>query len=124
MDVKYSKVKRGELYWVDFGDALGSEVKGIHPGLIVQNDDGNNYSPTTIVVALTSQKKPNLPTHVVLKKDALNGLKKNSLITCEQLRTVDKGRLLNKIGMISHTKQKEVDLAMAISIKNLLMGGD
>ena len=74
-------------------------MKGIHPGLIVQNDDGNNYSPTTIVVALTSQKKPNLPTHVVLKKDALNGLKKNSLITCEQLRTVDKGRLLNKIGI-------------------------
>ena len=79
MDVKYSKVKRGEIYWVDFGDTLGSEVSGIHPGLIVQNDDGNNYSPTTIVVALTSQKKPNLPTHVILEKDTLNGLKKNSL---------------------------------------------
>lgn len=74
-------------------------------------------------MALTSQKKPNLPTHVVLKKDALNGLEKNSLITCEQFRTVDKGRLLDKIGMISHAKQKEVDKAMAISINNLLMGG-
>ncbi|MCB6806819.1 type II toxin-antitoxin system PemK/MazF family toxin [bacterium MSK18_59] len=124
MDVKYSKVKRGEIYWVDFGDTLGSEVSGIHPGLIVQNDDGNNYSPTTIVVALTSQKKPNLPTHVMLEKDTLNGLKKNSLITCEQMRTIDKGRLLNKMGMISRAKQKEVDTAMAISIKNLLMEGD
>lgn len=123
MDVKYEKVKRGEIYWVDFGQTIGSEISGIHPGLIVQNNAGNNYSPTTIVVALTSQKKPNLPTHVVLKKDTLNGLEKNSLITCEQFRTVDKGRLLDKIGMISHAKQKEVDKAMAISINNLLMGG-
>ncbi len=121
MDVK--EVKRGEIYWVDFGETVGSEQGGIRPALIVQNDAGNRHSPTTIVVTITSKRKPNLPTHVWLKKDTLNGLDKDSLVTCEQIKTIDKTRILDKIGEISNSKQKEVNKAITISLQTLFMEG-
>lgn len=120
-DVKYKHVDRGEIYWVDFGNTVGSEQSGKRPALVVQNDIGNYYSTTTIVVAITSQKKKPLPTHVSLKKNALNGLQSDSTIVCEQIRTIDKSRLLNKIGEVDCEKQKEVNKAMTISLQTLLM---
>ena len=78
MDVHCGEIKRGEIYWVDFGKTKGSEQGGKRPALVVQNNIGNKHSPTTIVVAITSKRKPNLPTHVILEKDALNGLSSDS----------------------------------------------
>jgi len=120
MDVHCGEIKRGEIYWVDFGKTKGSEQGGKRPALVVQNNIGNKHSPTTIV---TSKRKPNLPTHVILEKDALNGLSSDSLVTCEQIKTIDKARLLDKIGEISPKKQKEVNRAMQISLQTLLMEG-
>ena len=123
MDVHCGEIKRGEIYWVDFGKTKGSEQGGKRPALVVQNNIGNKHSPTTIVVAITSKRKPNLPTHVILEKDALNGLSSDSLVTCEQIKTIDKARLLDKIGEISPKKQKEVNRAMQIRLQTLLMEG-
>ena len=93
-------IKRGEIYYADLSPVVGSEQGGIRPILIVQNDIGNKYSPTVIVAAITSQiNKARLPTHIELKSGDF-GLQKDSVILLEQLRTLDKKRLKEKVGEI------------------------
>jgi len=109
-------IKRGELYYADLSPVLGSEQGGVRPVLILQNDIGNKYSPTVIVSAITSKLyKAKLPTHINL--DAENfGLSKDSIILLEQIRTIDKQRLKEKIGTLSNNKMQEVNNALLISL--------
>ena len=96
-------VKRGDIYYADLRPVVGSEQGGVRPVLIVQNDIGNKFSPTTIVVPLTTRnKKSNVPTHSEIHKDINNGLKEDSIALCEQLRTIDKERLKNKVGSVDN----------------------
>ena len=91
------EINRGEIYYADLSPVIGSEQGGVRPVLIVQNDIGNKYSPTVIVAAITSQlSKAKLPTHIELKCEKFN-LPKDSVILLEQIRTLDKRRLKNKI---------------------------
>ncbi len=109
-------VKRGEVYLADLNPVLGSEQGGIRPVLIIQNDIGNRYSPTVIVAAITAKiSKAKLPTHVEVKKDEV-GLIKDSVILLEQIRTIDKSRLDEKIGEISLPTMKIVDNCLGISL--------
>ena len=93
-------VKRGDIWLVDFGDVVGSEQGGIRPVVIVQNDKGNEYSPTTLVCPLTSKMKKKLPTHVLLNTS--DGVVAPSVCVCEQSRVVDKTRLLKYLGKITN----------------------
>ena len=107
-------IKRGEIYLANLNPSLGSEQSGIRPVLIIQNDTGNRYSPTVIVLAITSKEKKNIPTHV--KIDAMQGLEKDSVVLVEQVRTVDKERLIKKLGMLSFEKMQEIKEALKISL--------
>ena len=90
-------INKGEIYYADLDGAIGSEQSGIRPVLIVQNDIGNKHSPTTIVAPITKhEKKIDMPTHVILNNDC--GLKQKSIVMLEQIRTIDKYRLKEKIG--------------------------
>ncbi len=109
-------IKRGELYYADLSPVVGSEQGGIRPILIVQNDIGNKYSPTVIAAAITSKlTKAKLPTHIELGS-ADYGLAKNSVVLLEQIRTLDKRRLKERIGELSSITMHEVDTALAISL--------
>lgn len=109
-------VKRGEIYYADLSPVVGSEQGGVRPVLIIQNDVGNKYSPTVIVCAITSQlAKAKLPTHIELSSQDYN-LPKNSVCLLEQIRTLDKRRLQEKISYIDGQKMKEVDRAILISL--------
>lgn len=99
-------VKWGDICYVDFGENEGSEQNGIRPAIIIQNDIGNAYSPTTIVASITSQKKKNLPTHVVISP-CQSGLKKISTIMFEQIRTIDKSRIVSIVGHIKVDRVEE-----------------
>lgn len=93
-------VKRGDMFYADLSPVVGSEQGGIRPVLIIQNDLGNKYSPTVIAAAITSQtNKAKLPTHIELGENT-SGLKSNSVVLTEQIRTIDKSRLKEKIGHI------------------------
>ena len=109
-------VQRGEIYYVNLGSNLGSEQSGYRPVLIIQNDTGNKYSPTTIVATLTSKKKKYLPTHVFIKKYSCNGLDLNSTVELEQIRTIDKKRLENKVGRLSENDLNKVLAAIKTSL--------
>ncbi len=109
-------VKRGELYYADLSPVVGSEQGGVRPVLIVQNNVGNKYSPTIIAAAITSQiNKAKIPTHIELGANEV-GLPKDSVVLLEQLRTLDKRRLLDKIGVLTNNKMKMVDNALLISL--------
>ena len=109
-------VKRGELYYADLSPVVGSEQGGIRPILIVQNDIGNKYSPTVIAAAITSKlNKAKLPTHIELASSEY-GLEKDSVVLLEQIRTIDKVRLREKIGELSEIKMMQVNKAMMISL--------
>ncbi len=109
-------VKKGDLYFADLSPVVGSEQGGIRPVLVVQNDVGNKYSPTIIVAAVTSQiNKAKLPTHVELEA-ADGGLSKNSVVLLEQLRTIDKQRLKERIGTLSQEQIPTVDQALSVSL--------
>ncbi|HKM28115.1 MAG TPA: type II toxin-antitoxin system PemK/MazF family toxin [Anaerovoracaceae bacterium] len=109
-------VKKGDLYFADLSPVVGSEQGGIRPVLVVQNDVGNKYSPTIIVAAVTSQiNKAKLPTHVELEA-ADGGLSKNSVVLLEQLRTIDKQRLKERIGTLSEGQIPTVDEALSVSL--------
>ena len=100
LGVKKMVVKRGDMFYADLSPVIGSEQGGIRPVLIIQNDVGNKYSPTVIAAAITSQtNKTKLPTHIELGENT-QGLKSNSVILTEQIRTIDKSRLKEKIGHI------------------------
>lgn len=108
--------KRGEIYYADLSPVVGSEQGGVRPVLIVQNDVGNKYSPTVIVCAITSQlTKAKLPTHVELAASSYN-LPKDSVLLLEQVRTLDKRRLTEKITTLDAFKMKEVNRALIISL--------
>lgn len=113
------EVKRGEIYFANLGDStcnINSEQEGYRPVLIVQNDIGNKYSPTVIVVCLTSKiYKAKLPTHVRLDSRQY-GLTNDSLILCEQIKTIDKTRLRHKLTVIKPDDQIRVDHALRLSI--------
>lgn len=108
-------VKRGDIYYADLSPVVGSEQGGVRPVLIIQNDIGNKYSPTVIAAAITSQiNKAKMPTHIELgAKDY--GLNKDSVILLEQIRTIDKKRLREKIGRIDDELMESVNNALSIS---------
>ncbi|MBQ8430735.1 MAG: type II toxin-antitoxin system PemK/MazF family toxin [Clostridia bacterium] len=109
-------VSRGELYYADLSPVIGSEQGGLRPVLIIQNDVGNKFSPTVIIAAVTSQiAKAKLPTHIELDKSKYN-LTKNSVVLLEQLRTLDKLRLKDKIGTLDESVMKKIDIALMISL--------
>lgn len=108
-------IKRGELYYADLRPVVGSEQGGIRPVLIIQNNAGNKHSPTTIVAAITSKEKSPIPTHVTIHSDNENGLKTDSTIMLEQLRTVDKIRIKDRIGQLSKEDFDHVTNALKIS---------
>ena len=109
-------IKRGELYYADLSPVVGSEQGGVRPVLIIQNDVGNKYSPTIIAAAITSKlDKARLPTHVNI--DGNNcGLPKNSVVLLEQLRTLDKQRLKEKIGTLDDTAMNDVNQGLLVSL--------
>ena len=109
-------VKRGDVYFADLSPVVGSEQGGIRPVLVIQNDVGNKYSPTVIVSAITSQlSKAKLPTHIELSSAEYN-LPKNSVVLLEQIRTLDKRRLKDKITVLDERKMKEINRALLISL--------
>ncbi len=108
-------VKRGDIFYADLSPVVGSEQGGIRPVLIIQNDVGNRYSPTVIAAAITSQKdKADLPTHIRVRADGC-GLAKDSIILLEQVRTLDKRRLKEKMGMLEPGAMGQVDHAISVS---------
>lgn len=108
-------VKRGEIYYADLSPVVGSEQGGIRPVLIVQNDVGNKYSPTVIAAAITSQQdKTELPTHIKVDADDC-GLSKNSIVLLEQVRTIDKQRLKERMGSLGSGAMNRIDRALSVS---------
>ena len=109
-------IKRGELYYADLSPVVGSEQGGVRPVLVVQNDVGNKYSPTVIAAAVTSKiNKAKLPTHIELPTGSY-GLAKDSVILLEQIGTLDKRRLKERIGELNETTMTRVDKAILISL--------
>ena len=109
-------IKRGELYYADLSPVIGSEQGGVRPVLVVQNDVGNRYSPTIIAAAVTSKiNKARLPTHIELSA-SVYGLSKDSVVLLEQIRTIDKKRLKERIGFLSEQMMLRVDNALLISL--------
>lgn len=114
-------VKRGDIYYADLSPVVGSEQGGLRPVLIVQNDIGNRYSPTVIAAAITSRlSKSKLPTHIdVCRNDTVDeesfGLAKDSVILLEQIRTLDKRRLREKMGHLDEDMMRQVDNAIQVS---------
>ncbi len=108
-------VKRGEIYYADLSPVIGSEQGGMRPVLIVQNDVGNKYSPTVIAAAITSQKyKTQLPTHISVNANNC-GLQKDSIVLLEQVRTIDKTRLKEKMGNLPDNEMSKINRALSVS---------
>ncbi len=108
-------VKRGEIYYADLSPVVGSEQGGVRPVLIIQNDVGNKFSPTVIAAAITSQQdKARLPTHISVEAEG-SGLQKNSIVLLEQVRTIDKRRLKEKMGILDVSMMDKVDRALSVS---------
>lgn len=118
-------IKRGDIYYAELNPVIGSEQGGTRPVLIISNDIGNRHSPTVIVAAITSRvhTKAKLPTHTAIRD--FEGLNKDSIILLEQIRTIDKKRLQEYIGMLSESEMARVDKALAISVSlNILKGAN
>ena len=110
-----SMVKRGDIFYADLSPVVGSEQGGVRPVLIVQNDTGNRHSPTVIAAAITSQMgKARLPTHIELSAQSY-GLSRDSVILLEQIRTIDKSRLRERMGKLDNDTMSKVDNAIAVS---------
>ena len=108
-------VHRGDIYYADLSPVVGSEQGGVRPVLIIQNDVGNKFSPTVIAAAITRQKdKANLPTHIAVDAQD-SGLMKDSIILLEQVRTLDKHRLREKMGRLDPDSMGRVDQALSVS---------
>ena len=109
-------VKRGDIFYADLSPVVGSEQGGIRPVLIVQNDVGNKFSPTVIAAAITSQKyKTDLPTHIKVDADG-SGLARDSIVLLEQVRTLDKRRLKERMGNLEIKDMQRVDRALSVSL--------
>jgi mRNA interferase MazF len=110
-----NNVRRGDIFYADLSPVVGSEQGGVRPVLIIQNDVGNRHSPTVIAAAITSQiNKAKLPTHIELGARSY-GLSKDSVILLEQIRTIDKTRLREKMGRLDDSLMQRVDNAIAVS---------
>ena len=108
-------VRRGDIYYADLSPVVGSEQGGMRPVLIVQNDTGNKHSPTVIAAAITSQTgKARLPTHIELEAKSY-GLTRDSVILLEQIRTIDKRRLKERMGKLDNGLMAQVNSAIAVS---------
>ena len=108
-------VKRGDIYYADLSPVVGSEQGGLRPVLIIQNDIGNRYSPTVIAAAITSQQdKAKLPTHIKVSADNC-GLARDSIVLLEQVRTIDKQRLKERMGSLDIGSMDRVDQALSVS---------
>ena len=109
-------VKRGDIYYADLSPVVGSEQGGVRPVLIVQNDTGNRHSPTVIAAAITSKTdKARLPTHIELSGNSF-GLTRDSIVLLEQVRTIDKRRLKEKMGRVDEDVMTKIDNAIAVSL--------
>lgn len=114
-EVQKMSVKRGDIYYADLSPVVGSEQGGLRPVLIIQNDVGNRYSPTVIAAAITSKmSKAHLPTHIDIYAEQV-GLAKDSVILLEQIRTIDKRRLKEKMGHLDDKVMSSVNSAIAVS---------
>ncbi|MBC8536166.1 type II toxin-antitoxin system PemK/MazF family toxin [Feifania hominis] len=108
-------IKRGDIYYADLSPVVGSEQGGVRPVLIVQNDVGNKFSPTVIAAAITSQvNKAKLPTHIEIGGQSY-GLQRDSVVLLEQVRTIDKKRLKEKMGHLDEDSMQRIDGAISIS---------
>jgi mRNA interferase MazF len=108
-------IKRGEIYWVDWNPGRGSEQVGLRPALVIQNNTGNEFSPTTIVAALTTAVEKPYP--FLVKITAVeSGLSRDSMVNLAAIMTVDKRRLSNKAGVLNQTKMNQVDAAIKVSL--------
>lgn len=108
-------VQRGEIYYADLSPVVGSEQGGLRPVLVLQNNVGNKYSPTVIIAAVTTKiEKGKMPTHIEVGSE--EGLEKNSVVLLEQLRTIDKQRLRDKVTQLNKKMMEKVDNGLAISI--------
>ncbi|WP_322536242.1 type II toxin-antitoxin system endoribonuclease NdoA [Bacillus altitudinis] len=109
-------VKRGDVYFADLSPVVGSEQGGVRPVLVIQNDIGNRFSPTAIVAAITAQiQKAKLPTHVEINAKRY-GFERDSVILLEQIRTIDKQRLTDKITHLDDEMMEKVDVALQVSL--------
>ena len=116
-----SIIKRGDIFWYNFGQAKGSEQGGVRPVIVIQNDVGNKFSPTVIVAVITSQIKNNQPTQVNIKEYLEIGLKSPSKILTEQTRTIDKKFLGDYIGRVNGETLKELNRALQISVGTVVI---
>ena len=111
-----TNVRRGDIYYADLSPVVGSEQGGVRPVLIIQNDTGNRYSPTVIAAAITSQtNKAKLPTHIALSAPD-HGLPRDSVVLLEQVRTLDKKRLKEKMGALGGADMGRVNRALSVSL--------
>ena len=108
------RIRRGDIYHADLNPVFGSEQGGYRPVLVIQNDIGNQYSPTVIIAAITSKPKSKLPTHVAISAD-IKGLEKDSVVLLEQLRTLDKRRLDGYIATLDRRQMLKIDEALCSS---------
>ena len=109
------QIKRGDIYYADLSPVIGSEQGGVRPVVVVQNDVGNKYSPTVIAAAITSKiNKAKLPTHIEINAENF-GLPKDSVVLAEQIRTIDKKRLKERIGRLDEVYMNKVNDALIIS---------
>lgn len=110
------EIKRGDIFYADLSPVIGSEQGGMRPVVIVQNDIGNHYSPTVIVAAITARiQKPKMPTHVGINSEYV-GIEKDSVILLEQIRTIDKQRLRDRVTHLDDETMKRVDHALQVSV--------
>lgn len=110
-------IERGDLFLADLGsESIGSEQRGIRPVLIIQNDIGNQFSPTVIIASITTKvNKTNLPTHIFLNKKTTD-IREDSIVMLEQIRTIDKTRLKEKIGELDQKHIRKIDKALKVSL--------
>lgn len=114
--MKERQIRRGDIYHANLNPVIGSEQGGFRPVLIIQNKRGNRYSPTVIVAAMSKKtaEKADLPTHCKVKEYA--GLKEESLVLLEQIRTIDKRRLIDYVGRLGKKDMEQVDRCLAVSL--------
>ena len=111
------EIRRGDIFYADLGVGIGSEQEGIRPMVVIQNNIGNRHSPTIICAAITSKiSKARLPTHVLIQAKTC-GLREDSVIMLEQIRTINKTRILEKIGCLDYVLLRKIDEALLISLQ-------
>jgi len=111
------QIRRGDIYYADLNPMRGSEQGGIRPVVVIQNNCGNFHSPTIIVVSTTTKlDKPSLPTHILIRKSNYDGLEKDSIVMMEQIRTIDRTRLVGYIGHLNGNTIQSMDRALAVSV--------